>query len=35
MATLQSLPEPLRSQMLYGDFNAGTEDDSMQVIPTA
>ena len=35
MATLQSLPEPLRSQMLYGDFQAGIEDDAMQVIPTA
>ena len=35
MATLQSLPEPLRSQMLYGDFNAGIEDDLWQVIPTA
>jgi len=35
MATLQSLPEPLRSQMLYGDFSAGIEDDAMQVIPTA
>jgi hypothetical protein len=35
MATLQSLPEPLRSQMLKGDFNAGMEDDPWQVIPTA
>ncbi|RKZ90627.1 MAG: terminase [Gammaproteobacteria bacterium] len=35
MATLQSLPEPLRSQMLYGDFLAGLEDDSWQVIPTS
>lgn len=35
MATLQSLPEPLRSQMLYGDFKAGIEDDPWQVIPTA
>ena len=35
MATLQAMPEPLRSQMLYGDFTAGTEDDAMQVIPTA
>lgn len=32
--TLQSLPEPLRSQMLNGDFNAGVEDDAWQVIPT-
>jgi len=35
MAQLQSLPEPLRSQMLYGDFSAGLEDDPWQVIPTA
>ncbi len=35
MSTLQSLPEPLRSQMLYGDFNAGISDDPWQVIPTA
>ena len=35
MSTLQSLPEPLRSQMLYGDFAAGIEDDPWQVIPTA
>lgn len=34
MTTLQALPEPLRSQMLYGDFQAGMEDDAMQVIPT-
>lgn len=32
--TLQSLPEPLRSQMLEGDFSAGVEDDPWQVIPT-
>lgn len=32
--TLQSLPEPLRSQMLEGDFSAGVEDDAWQVIPT-
>lgn len=35
MSTLQALPEPLRSQMLYGDFQAGIEDDPWQVIPTA
>jgi len=35
MAQLQSLPEPLRSQMLLGDFNAGISDDPWQVIPTA
>lgn len=34
MSTLQSLPEPLRSQMLNGDFSAGIEDDPFQVIPT-
>ena len=34
VATLQALPEPLRSQMLFGDFNAGIEDDPWQVIPT-
>jgi hypothetical protein len=34
LAQLQSLPEPLRSQMLHGDFAAGTEDDPFQVIPT-
>jgi hypothetical protein len=32
---LQSLEEPFRSQMLYGDFQAGVEDDEYQVIPTA
>lgn len=35
MSTLQALPEPLRSQMLLGDFEAGMEDDIWQVIPTA
>jgi hypothetical protein len=35
IATLQSMPEPLRSQMLEGDFKAGIEDDEWQVIPTA
>ncbi len=33
-ATLQAMPEPLRSQMLYGDFAAGVSDDIWQVIPT-
>ena len=33
-AVLQSLPEPLRSQMLNGDFTAGIEDDLWQIIPT-
>lgn len=35
LAQLQALPEPLRSQMLYGDFQAGMTDDPWQVIPTA
>lgn len=35
MAQLQALPEPLRSQMLYGDFMAGVQDNAFQVIPTA
>jgi hypothetical protein len=35
MGVLQAMPEPLRSQMLYGDFSAGLEDDAFQVIPTA
>ncbi|MGL4647803.1 MAG: terminase [Caldilineaceae bacterium] len=34
MSTLQSLPEPLRSRLLYGDFQAGIEDSEWQVIPT-
>lgn len=32
---LQAMPEPLRSQMLYGDFGAGQQDADRQVIPTA
>jgi len=32
--TLQGLPEPLRSRMLYGDFGLGKDDDEWQVIPT-
>lgn len=35
LATLQALPEPLRSQMLHGSFEAGIEDDAFQVVPTA
>ncbi len=31
---LQAAPEPLRSQMLYGDFRAGMKDDAWQLIPT-
>jgi hypothetical protein len=34
MTTLQALPEPLRSQMLNGDFKAGMEDSQWQVCPT-
>src|SRR5262249_55416948 len=34
-ATLQAMPEPLRSILLYGDFRAAMEDDPWQVIPTA
>lgn len=33
-ATLQAMPEPLRSQMLKGSFEAGRDDDPWQVIPT-
>lgn len=33
-ATLQSLPEPLRSQMLRGDFQAGASDPAWQLVPT-
>jgi len=32
---LQAMPEPLRSQMLSGNFEAGMQDDPWQVIPTA
>ena len=35
LSQLQALPEPLRSQMLNGDFAAGMTDDPWQVIPTA
>lgn len=34
-ATLQNLPEPLRSQLLKGDFLAGRKDHEWQVIPSA
>jgi hypothetical protein len=33
-ATLQALPEPLRSQMLAGDFMSAQEDDPFQIVPT-
>jgi hypothetical protein len=35
LRVLQAMPEPLRSQMLYGDFQAGMTDDPYQVISTA
>ena len=31
---VESEPEPLRSQLLYGDFSIGVQDDPWQVIPT-
>lgn len=34
-AQIQSLPEPLRSQLLHGDFVVGREDHEWQVVPTA
>lgn len=34
-AQLQNLPEPLRSQLLKGDFKAGLIDSAYQVIPSA
>src|SRR4051812_23111919 len=34
-ARLQALPEPLRSQLLYGDHSIGLKDDEWQVIPSA
>lgn len=33
-SVLDSLPEPLRSQLLHGDFQAGITDDAWQLIPT-
>jgi hypothetical protein len=33
-SVLQALPEPLRSQLLNGDFNASAQVDPWQVIPT-
>lgn len=35
ISRLQMLPEPLKGQMLRGDFTIGMEDDVYQVIPTA
>lgn len=34
-SVLQAMPEPLRSQMLYGSFDITPMDDPWQVIPTA
>lgn len=34
-STLEALPEPLRSQLRYGDFGAGIGADPWQVIPAA
>lgn len=34
ISVLQSLPEPLRSMLLYGDFDASVDIDPWQVIPT-
>ena len=34
-AQLQALPEPLRSQLLFGDYNIGLKDDPWQIIPSA
>lgn len=34
LAALQALPEPLRSQMLYGDMSIGMQDDEWQLIPS-
>lgn len=34
-SVVQGMPEPLRSQMLYGDFTAGHDDNPWQIIPTA
>lgn len=35
VSTLQAMPEPLRSQLLYGDFTIGLQDDEWQLIPAA
>lgn len=35
ISKLQALPEPLRSQMLNGDFSAGREPGAWQIIPAA
>lgn len=35
VSRLQNMPEPLRSQLLYGDFNISQNDNVWQIIPTA
>ena len=35
LAQLQQLPEPLRSQLIYGDHAIGLQDDEWQIIPAA
>ncbi len=35
LAQLQQLPEPLRSQLIYGDHSVGLKDAEWQLIPTA
>lgn len=35
ISTLQAMPEPLRSILLYGDFNAGMAEDPWRIIPSA
>ncbi len=34
LGVIQSLPEPLRSQMLYGSFDAAADDHEWQVVPS-
>ena len=34
VSQLQALPEPLRTQLLYGNFKIGMEDDPWQLFPT-
>ncbi len=34
-AQLQAMPEPLRSQLLFGDYSIGLKDDAYQCIPSA
>jgi hypothetical protein len=34
-SVIQSMPEPIRSMLLYGDFSAASKPDPFQVIPAA